>query len=422
MLKIKIPNNNTIERKYIIYVIFSEFLGLEYDLEIGSNDYEIELNYKKLTIKDTFFSKYPNDLEYLQVENIPKKIEQIDIFAASFFMLTRWEEYVNKNRDNHNRFPATESLAYNQGFLNTPIINEYLETLKSMLLQLDTNLKFKNHAFRCYVTCDVDQPFDCTTENLKNFIRASVGDILKRKSIKEFAKRIRRYIYNKFGSYKYDENYTFEWYINTCEKAGIQTTFYFIPSNIEAQNGCYELHDKKIQNLLKYIAYRGHEIGVHGSYQTYQDKEKAKFQKNIIDDILNSLEISQKVIGNRQHYLRWDSSITPAVLEYAGFDYDTTGSYADRPGFRYGVCYEFSMFDFLNRKKLNLKQKPLIVMECSIIDNSYMGLGYSEKTSKIMKDLKQKCFKYGGDFSILWHNSHFKTEEAKKMFEEIINA
>lgn len=45
----------------------------------------------------------------------------IDIFASSFFMLTRWEEYVNKKRDNHNRFPASESLAYKFGFLNRPI-------------------------------------------------------------------------------------------------------------------------------------------------------------------------------------------------------------------------------------------------------------------------------------------------------------
>lgn len=423
MIKITIPNNNTAEREYILDIIFDEFLGLEYSLEVGSNDYEIELENKKtLTIKDTFFSKYPTDLEYLKLENIPQKIEELDIFAASFFMLTRWEEYVNKNRDSHDRFPATESLAYKQGFLDRPIVNEYIEELKKMLLELDGSLKFKIHNPRLFVSCDIDQPFDCTVENIQNLIRVGAGDILKRKSVKEFLKRVRRYIFNKLENYKYDENYTFDWYMDVCEKAGVKATFYFIPTSIEKQNGCYELKDKKIQNLIKYIDSRGYEIGVHGSYQTYQDKEKAKLQKNMLDGTLSSLDISQKVVGNRQHYLRWDSSQTPEVLEYAGFEYDTTGAYADRPGFRYGVCYEFSMFDVLNRKKLKLKQRPLIVMECTIIDNMYMGLGYSEKALEVMQDLKQKCLKYNGNFSLLWHNSHFKTKEDKKFFEEIINA
>ncbi|MCT7405743.1 polysaccharide deacetylase family protein [Aliarcobacter cryaerophilus] len=456
MIKITIPNNNIAERKYILDIIFDEFLGLDFKVLESDDcqDWEIELeNGNKLIIQDHFFNKSVNNLEYLKLENIPLKVEfvknqfiveddipiiygntkletkndelktiicGIDIFASSFFMLTRWEEYVNKNRDFHDRFSAIQSLAYKQRFLDRPIVNEYVEMLKNMLLELDNNLKFKIHNSKLFISCDVDQPYDCTVENIQNLIRVGAGDIIKRKSVKEFVKRFRRYVFNKFGNYKYDENYTFDWYMNVCEKAGTKAAFYFIPTSIEKQNGCYELQDKKIQNLIKYIDSRGHEIGVHGSYQTYKDKEKAKLQKNILNNTLLSLGIRQKVLGNRQHYLRWDSSITPMVLEYAGFEYDTTGSYADRPGFRYGVCYEFSMFDILNRKKLSIKQRPLIVMECTIIDDMYMGLGYSEEALQVMKELKQKCFKYNGNFSLLWHNSHFCSKDDKKMFEEIV--
>ncbi len=153
MLKIKISDNNLKEREYILDIIFNEFLGLEYSLNIGSNNYELTLPNKKiLTIKDTFFNKYPKDLEYLKLENIPNKIEELDIFAASFFMLTRWEEYVNKNRDIHNRFSATESLAYKQDFLDRPIVNEYVEELKSMLLELDSSLVFKKREYQLFLT------------------------------------------------------------------------------------------------------------------------------------------------------------------------------------------------------------------------------------------------------------------------------
>lgn len=422
MIKISIPNNNINERKYILDIFFDEFLGLNYITGIGSKDYEIIFeNGKILTIKDTFFNNYPNDLEYLKIENIPDTIEELDIFAASFFMLTRWEEYVNKTRDNHDRFAATASLAFKNGFLDRPIVNEYVAMLKNMLLHLDSNLKFKRHTSKLFISCDVDQPFDSTVENMSKLFRVCAGDLIKRKSIKEFLKRIRRYIFNKLCNYKYDENYTFEWYIDACEKAGVKAAFYFIPDSIESGNGSYMLKDKKIQELLSYIDGRGHEIGVHGSYQTYQNKEKAKLQKEMLVDILKKLEIKQKVIGNRQHYLRWDSAITPSALEYAGFIYDSTGSYADMPGFRYGVCYEFSMFDFLQRQKLKLRQRPLIAMECSVIDERYMGLGYSDEALKIMQDLKEKCYRYNGNFSLLWHNSHLKSTEDKKFFMEMLN-
>ena len=455
MICIKIPKNNFQEREYIVNLILSEFLGLEYHIE-GRNDecnYSIELeNGNKLILEDHFFNQFPNDLEYLSSEKLPLHVKYshnqfilendipiiyghskleirnegfkaivsgIDIFASSFFMLTRWEEHVNKSRDSHDRFLAVESVAFKNDFLDRPVVNEYVEMLKNMLLYLGLEQKFKQRDYRLFVSCDVDQPFDCTVENLKNLIRVALGDILKRKSIREFIKRVRRYLFNQLENYQYDENYTFEWYIDACETVGAKVAFYFIPNSNEKGNACYALKDKKIQKLLKYVSDRGHEIGVHGSYQTYQDKDKAKKQKNMLDDTLNKLGISQKVVGNRQHYLRWDSATTPSVLEYAGFEYDTTGSYADRAGFRYGVCYEFSMFDFLSRQKLNLKQKPLIVMECSILDKNYLGVNYT-KALEIMQDLKSKCYQYGGNFTLLWHNSHLKAEEDRKLFKELI--
>lgn len=180
MIIVKIPNNNIAERKYILDIIFNEFLGLEYNLEIGADNYEITLqNNKKLIINDTFFNKYPNDLEYLKEENIPKSINDLDIFSASFFMLTRWEEYVNKTRDTHNRFPATESLAYKENFLNRPIVNELIEKLKKQLLALDENLAFKKKKFELILTHDVDDILLFRT--YKDLIRRVGGDLIRRK-------------------------------------------------------------------------------------------------------------------------------------------------------------------------------------------------------------------------------------------------
>lgn len=453
MIKIRIPQDNIEERKYIINIFFDEILGLKYEIEENSTNSDWKLcleNGSFIVFEDSFFIKFKNTLDYLLFENIPIDIEYtcnqfipevdipiifgskklhvghneircgIDIFASSFFMLARWEEHVNRKRDKHDRFLAKESLAFKHNFLYRPIVNEYIEMLKNMMLYLDKSLKFKQHHSKFFISCDVDEPFDHTVKNLQILARTCAGDLIKRKSFYECAKRIRRYIFNKIGNYQYDENYTFDWYMDICEKAKLQASFYFIPCNIEPGNGNYSLCDKSIQELMAKIYKRGHEIGVHGSYQTYLDKEKAYMQKKELENVLKEMNISQNVIGNRQHYLRWDSSVTPAVLEYSNFDYDSTGAYPDVVGFRYGVCYEFSMFDFINRKKLKLKQRPLIVMECSVIDEQYMHIINTNDIIDTIKGLKIKCFKYDGFFSMLWHNNNLKTLKNKSIFRDIV--
>jgi hypothetical protein len=53
----------------------------------------------------------------------------IDIIASSFFMLTRYEEVLINERDQWGAFPAFASLAHKEGYLDYPIVNEYIELL-----------------------------------------------------------------------------------------------------------------------------------------------------------------------------------------------------------------------------------------------------------------------------------------------------
>lgn len=264
MIKITIPQNNLEERKYILDIVFDEFLGLKYKVEVrsekGESGWEIELeNGSKIIFEDHFFNKYVNNLEYLKLENIPCTINYehkesnqfivendipviygnskleikdqklktitcgIDIFASSFFMLTRWEEYLNKARDKHDRFPATESLAYKKGFLDRPIVNEYVDMLKNMLLHLGLNQKTKERNYELYVTHDVDNIKKFI--NFKDGIKEIVGDIVKRKNIKKaFANFIQKIkVHLKLEKDPYD---TFDDLITISEKYGVKSYFF----------------------------------------------------------------------------------------------------------------------------------------------------------------------------------------------------
>ena len=331
-------------------------------------------------------------------------------------MLSRFEELLNPVRDKHNRFPARESLAYKHSFLERPIVDEYVEILWACLKKLWPNLERKKHEPEMFVSCDVDIPFDPSARSIYQLVRTCFADLVKRRSPATAIRRLRCYICNKKGDFRFDPNYTFDFYMDACEQAGLKAAFYFIPTSAEPGNGCYELNDPAIRDLLKKIDQRGHEIGVHGSYQTYQDGEKLIKQKQVLDEALVGLNIKQKVRGNRQHYLRWDSEVTPDLLDAAGFQYDSTGGYADHAGFRFGTCHEFSMWSWAKKKKLNLKQRPLVVMECSVIDAQYMGLGNGRDARAFMDFLKFTCVLQRGSFTLLWHNSSLASERDQTLF------
>ncbi len=125
-------------------------------------------------------------------------------------------------------------------------------------------------------------------------------------------------------------------------------------------------------------------------------------------------------MGNRQHYLRWLPGITELLLEDAGVLYDSTLGYAERPGFRCGTAREFAMYDVIGRKPLAIRQRPLVLMEESVMDEQYLGLGTTQSAIDVMSSLKAITHQFAGNFTLLWHNSSLKTVRQRQIYREII--
>ncbi len=394
MIKIKIPNNNINERKYILDIIFNEFLGLEYKLEIGAVEYKIVLeNGKKLIINDIFFNKYLQDLEYLKLENIPNKIEELDMFAATFFMLTRWEEYVNKNRDSHNRFSATESLAYKQGFLNRPIVNEYVEELKKLLLELDESIVFIKREYQLFLTHDVDELY--MYKSWEQIFRMGLGDIVKRRSFTLAIERVAEYFLIKREKIN-DPFDTFDWLMDKSEAVGVKSRFYFMSGGVTSYDNRYKIDEPKSLKLIEKIKRRGHIIGIHPSYNAFNDSKQFKKELDLLEKT-----VGEKITEGREHYLRFEVPTTWQVWEDNGMCIDSTCGYADKEGFRCGTGDEFSVFNVLTRKKLRLKERPLVVMDSSMFDYNTYSYEEAKKKNDTMK-------KVTNSFTLLWHNSYIK--------------
>lgn len=398
-MKITIPDNNIEERRYILDILLREFLGLEFTLETlrGLQEWVIETNGKELHIEDKFFNRFPEDLSYLKYENIPKRIEELDLFAASFFMLTRWEEYVNEKRDLHGRFPATESLAFRQGFLDRPIVDGYVAELKKALLKCNDNLTFKESRFALVPTHDIDSLY--LWKSPKQLTRIMLGDVLKRRSVALAAERLAEYYLVRRGKLN-DPFDTFDLLMDKSETLGVRSRFYFMSGGTSIYDNHYKIDDPKALRVIEKIKQRKHIIGIHPSYNTYNNPELFSKEKKRLEEICDCC-----ITEGRQHFLRFEVPTTWQIWEDNEMLTDSSCGYADREGFRCGTGNPFSAFNILTRKKLKLKERPLIFMD----SRDYQCGGFTRET-QFEHNLKHYLQDYDSTITILFHNDIFRRD------------
>ncbi len=346
-----------------------------------------------------------------------------DILGLTYWMLTRLEEVGRQDLDEHQRFPATSSHAYKNDYLERPIVDEWLIILGQVIERVWPDIELKKSEFRVKVSHDVDSPSQYAFKSWKTISRMMAGHLLKRSDFKAFAMTPYVKLLTRSQLIDIDPFNTFDWLMNVSERNNLQSAFYFISGRTNTvRDGDYELEHSVIRNLIRRIHERGHEIGLHPSYETFQNSELIKQEAMRLRSVCDEEGVAQNNWGGRMHYLRWEQPTTLRAWAEAGMDYDSTLGYADRPGFRCGTCYEYSAFDPIAQESLSLRIRPLVVMECTVIDSSYLGLGVTKSAEAKIKLLKHRCRVVGGCFGFLWHNSSLKNYAFKSMYENILRA
>ncbi|WP_171017141.1 polysaccharide deacetylase family protein [Pseudomonas sp. G(2018)] len=344
-----------------------------------------------------------------------------DLLGFVYWMLARCEELSPEQLDEHGRFPVAQSNAAKHGYLDRPLVDEWLTLLGEVISRQWPGLKLKAHAFSMRVSHDVDEPSRYAFRSFKGLVRAVGGDLLKRGDLLAAL----RVPFIKLGSRNrispQDPSNTFDWLMTESERHGLISAFYFICGRTDpARDGDYEIEHPAIRALLRTIHERGHEIGLHPSYNTFLSDDGIAQEAQRLKKVCREEGIDQAAFGGRMHYLRWRHPNTLAAWEKAGMTYDSTLGYAELPGFRCGTCHEYPAFDPIAQKMLRLRIRPLIVMDVTLISPSYMGLEPDEEARVLVEKLKSACRAVGGTFTLLWHNSNFLRVEERAFYSAIL--
>lgn len=363
-------------------------------------------------------SIYRNNLDPYINQTKSIIVTNLDIVSDSFFMLSRYEEVVNKKEcktEKFNRFSAESSLAYKEGFLERPVVNEYIELLWTWIYFLNPKIKRKNlwvyHDFAVCLTHDVD---DIQKNSLYKFIKKTKN----KHSLYSAFKTINLFdIIKSEINISSDPYWNFEEIMSIEERFGFTSSFYFMNGGISDKDNRYSIKNRHVKSLIKDIRDRGNEVGYHGSFCSFNKPYMIKCEKDGLDKI-----IGDKSIGTRQHFLRFQVPYTWRYQKMAGLLYDTTLGYADKIGFRSGICMPYYPYDILNDKVIKIWEIPLIAMDGTFV--SYLKVKKSQEVVDILYKQISTLKKYNGVGSILLHNSITHTVNKlkwKKTYNMIMN-
>ncbi len=430
-LKIIIPDNNLEERFYIIKTIIKDFLNIDYAIETSSTETNYRITYDKKTIliKDAFFNLHKKSKSYLKQTNIPQKLTWfeygniripiiygsnklklshnfiecfLDIFASSFFMLSRWEEFVIKQKDEHGRCPEEEMFAVKHGIYEIAVVNEYCRLFEYLLKHINFAITDKSCKFEVLPTHDIDFLFQY--KSVLSLFRKLVGDLLRRKSITKFFFTLKNYAAFKTGKAK-DPFDTFDFYMNLSEKYGYKSAFYFIPSVKGEKDAEYSIFDKAVKQIINKITARNHEIGIHFSKNTFENDRIFSTEYNRLKLLHGNIK------GGRNHFLLYDLPKSLRNWQKYNLEYDCGLGFHSKIGFRCGTCYPYRFFDVEAGKTLKITEKPLLVMDVA----AYRYKRDEHNIIRGIKNIVDIVAEHKGLFVILWHNAFFNPDEKAKM-------
>jgi hypothetical protein len=344
-----------------------------------------------------------------------------DLFGSAYFLLSRLEESSNTARDVHGRVMLAETAEGRLGLLNRPLVDEYVEILRSCIEFLWPELRLKPRRFSIDISCDLDHVFCPSGAGFVAMARKIGADFSRHRNCQMLGSYLRNYRAARTGNHEHDPYFQAIYtMMEINEDCGNQICFNVKPMSLHpVLDGHNDLDYPPIRSLLRDIHRRGHEIGFHPGYLSYDNEPQFIAELERLKSVLSEEGIHQEIARGRQHYLRWAAPVTPRLWEKSGLKCDSTLGFAEQPGFRCGTSRRFRMYDIQARRSMDLYQQPLIAMETSVIEDQYAGYGRTREAYELMADLKEICRFYGGCFTLLWHNSTMRTRWDWNTYREL---
>lgn len=345
--------------------------------------------------QDVKLCKYNETKAIFPVFN-DNSILPFDVLAASFYIITRYEEYLPHVSDQYNRFQPQDSILYKMETFETPIINVWAKELGEIITSKYPDIQLKKKTFKFIPTYDIDAAWAYRNKGLFRTTAAFLRDALVFNT-DEIKRR-----YEVLTKKRIDPFDTFDYQIELQKELKLKPLYFILCGDYNTNDKNISIRNKEFQELIKHIGDYAL-VGIHPSFSSYLQKDVIKDEIKRLSEVLN-----RDVTMSRQHFLRLSLPKSYQILNELDITDDYTMGYASQAGFRAGYADTFAFFDLENDTKTKLNIHPFALMDGTMRD--YLDLDVHESFDKAKK-LIDEVKKVNGTFILLWHNETLSGEK-----------
>jgi hypothetical protein len=333
--------------------------------------------------------KRDNGLPVLFPSDNPGSALQFDPFAASFYMVSRYEEYLPFKPDRYGRFPASESIAVKEHFLDLPVVHLWTELLATTILKEYPSCSIHPPAYRFVPTIDIDHAY-AYKERTASRIFGGLARATMHFRFSEVAHRLK--VLSGLSTDPYD-NYDF--ILETHAGSGIQPLWFILFADYGGHDNNVTVTSPGFYELIRHLDRNG-TVGIHPSLSSAKHRRRLGMELDGLSRV-----VRRQVNHSRQHFLKFRLPDTFNRLVTLGITDDYSMGYASHPGFRAGMAKPFRFYDLAANHVTPLLLHPVTVMDVTLLD--YQRLT-PVKSLEVLENLIRTTAMVNGDFVSLWHN------------------
>jgi hypothetical protein len=328
-----------------------------------------------------------------------------DIFAASFYLLSRYEEYLPHTKDEYGRYAHTESIAYREGFLNIPLVNIWLQEFKGALSRKYPTLIFRYSSFKFIPTYDIDIAYSYLHKGWKRNMGGLVRSVQKGewRLAAQRIRVLRRKQTDPFDAYEWLDSLHLYCRMKACY-------FFLVAARQQGVDKNISPAKAALQELVHYHAL-GYKVGVHPSWQSGDEEALLREEIEWMECMTE-----QRILRSRQHYIRFTLPQTYRNLLKYGIEQDFSMGYGSINGFRASVASSFYWYDLEKETATGLQLFPFCFMDA----NAFYEQKYT--TAQAMNELMhyyRLIRKVNGLMVTIWHNSFLGSDPLYAGWREV---
>ncbi len=410
--------------RYIFKHIFQRMLGVEVELTTKVEQFiahkAAKMSYTRQQLGNELFVRSHELLFEQGISDLEIKVQSweglpaffavgdksklpFDIFAASFFLLSRYEEYYPFMGDAMGRFPVEESLAFKNDFLELPLVDLWVQRFRSVLLERFPETELRNQpSYRFQSLIEVPCAF---VYRKKGFLRTIAGTFLDLFQFK-FRKVFRRYA--TLLGLRRDPGDNFSRYTVLHRQYQVEAIFFFLVSDFSAYDHPISFNINAFRELIKNVADYD-QVALLGSYDGRGNIKKMTTEKQRLQELIH-----KKVAQHRCHFNSLTIPENYRAMVEAEITEDYSMSYAQSIGFRASTCTPFLFYDIGSEMQL-----PVKVFSPCACSTQLHALGSIAEIEATLERLHQQIVRVEGLMALTFRNTTLSNESYKKGWREL---